>query len=140
MDQDLLDLLRCPFCGGRLRPHLSPADAAHAKAIEFTQTYGGNLLTTAWVLTEIADGLTEPRARSRFMEFYDRLRSRDDVEIVACDANIFDQGIDLFRRRDDKQWSLTDCISFIVMERYKVMEALTADHHFEQAGFVALLK
>jgi uncharacterized protein len=44
------------------------------------------------------------------------------------------------RRRVDKEWSLTDCISFIVMERYKVTEALTADHHFEQAGFIALLK
>jgi uncharacterized protein len=119
---------------------LSPTDAAHSKAIEFTRQFSGRLLTTAWILTEIADGLTESSARSRFLQFYDRLRSRDDVEIVACDAGLFEQGIELFRRRADKEWSLTDCISFVVMERHNVKEALTADHHFEQAGYAALLK
>jgi hypothetical protein len=44
------------------------------------------------------------------------------------------------RDRPDKDWSLTDCISFVVMEDENIKEALTADHHFEQAGFVALLK
>jgi predicted nucleic acid-binding protein len=118
---------------------LSPADAAHSKAFEFTKQFDGRLITTAWILTEIADGLTEERARSRFIQFYDRLRARSDVDIVSCNAELFDSGIDLFRRRADKEWSLTDCISFLVMERYELTEALTADHHFEQAGFVALL-
>jgi predicted nucleic acid-binding protein len=51
-----------------------------------------------------------------------------------------DAGLDLYRGRPDKAWSLTDCISFVVMERDGIREALTGDHHFEQAGFVALLK
>ena len=46
----------------------------------------------------------------------------------------------LFAKRPDKEWSLTDCISFIVMQEYGLTEALTADHHFEQAGFTILLK
>jgi predicted nucleic acid-binding protein len=46
----------------------------------------------------------------------------------------------LYHLRPDKQWSLTDCISFLVMSEEGITEALTADHHFEQAGFVALLK
>jgi predicted nucleic acid-binding protein len=119
---------------------LSPADAAHSKSIEITRQFNGRLLTTAWVLTEIADGLVEPRARSRFLQFYDRLRSSDEVEIVASNSMWFDRGMDLYRSRADTGWSLTDCISFVVMERYQVSEALTADHHFEQAGFIALLK
>lgn len=49
-------------------------------------------------------------------------------------------GIRLYEQRRDKQWSLTDCISFVVMKREGLTEALTGDHHFEQAGFVALLK
>ena len=119
---------------------LSPADAAHAKAVAFTRQFTGQLLTTAWVLTEIADGLIEAPARERFLQFYDRLRARDDITIVPCSEDLFEQGIDLFRRRLDKEWSLTDCISFVVMQRQNINEALTEDHHFEQAGFTALLK
>jgi predicted nucleic acid-binding protein len=48
--------------------------------------------------------------------------------------------LDLYRRRPDKAWSVTDCISFVVMEGDGIREALTGDQHFEQAGFVALLK
>ena len=62
------------------------------------------------------------------------------VKIVAPDQALLDRGLALYRARPDKDWSLTDCISFVVMEREKIAEALTADHHFEQAGFLALLK
>ena len=53
---------------------------------------------------------------------------------------MFERGLDLFVNRPDKEWSLTDCISFVVMREHGLTEALTADHHFEQAGFVRLLK
>jgi len=119
---------------------LSPADEAHERAVAFTQKFSGSLLTTAWVLTEVADGLADARAREKFIEFYDRLRVRNDVTIVPCGEELFGRGIELFRRRLDKEWSLTDCISFVVMQRENLVESLTGDHHFEQAGFVALLK
>jgi len=51
-----------------------------------------------------------------------------------------DRGLALYISRPDKDWSLTDCISFVVMKERGLTGALTADHHFEQAGFVALLK
>lgn len=53
---------------------------------------------------------------------------------------LHNRSIKLYASRPDKQWSLTDCISFEVMRREGITEALTGDHHFEQAGFVALLK
>src|SRR5947199_324028 len=49
-------------------------------------------------------------------------------------------GIQLYSQRPDKEWSLTDCVSFVAMQRREITDALTKDHHFEQAGFVALLK
>ena len=55
------------------------------------------------------------------------------------DVETFDAGMDLYAARGDKHWSLTDCISFVVMNKFRVAEALITDHHFQQAGFTALL-
>jgi predicted nucleic acid-binding protein len=59
--------------------------------------------------------------------------------VVAASNSNFQLGSDLYNNRPDKAWSLTDCISFVVMQEHGISEALTGDHHFEQAGFVALL-
>jgi hypothetical protein len=53
---------------------------------------------------------------------------------------MLDRGLTLFSRRPDKEWSLTDCTSFVVMQQERLTDALTTDHHFEQAGFRALLR
>ncbi|MGH9755060.1 MAG: type II toxin-antitoxin system VapC family toxin [Blastocatellia bacterium] len=84
--------------------------------------------------------MSSPAKRERFIKLFDGLRSSNEVKIVPPSPELFEAGISLFRERPDKAWSLTDCISFIVMERESLTEALTGDHHFEQAGFVALLK
>ncbi|MEX0702442.1 MAG: hypothetical protein WD069_10140 [Planctomycetales bacterium] len=60
--------------------------------------------------------------------------------LIEPDAALFDAGISLYESRADKHWSLTDCISFVVMQQHGLVDALTGDHHFEQAGFNALLK
>jgi hypothetical protein len=59
--------------------------------------------------------------------------------VIETSHELFEQGVALFSQRPDKSWSLTDCISFVVMEQHGLSEALTADRHFEQAGFVPLL-
>ena len=53
---------------------------------------------------------------------------------------MFQRGLRLYEERPDKEWSLTDCLSFVVMKDENLREALTGDQHFEQAGFIALLK
>ena len=63
-----------------------------------------------------------------------------DTLTVPANSHLFDRGVARYVERDDKAWSLTDCISFVVMEDLGITDALTADHHFEQAGFVAMLK
>jgi predicted nucleic acid-binding protein len=70
----------------------------------------------------------------------ENLRSAEEIQIVPASAELFNRALVLFTSRPDKEWSLTDCTSFVVMQEHGMTEALTADHHFEQAGFVALLK
>jgi uncharacterized protein len=118
---------------------LSANDAAHQRAIDFSQQYPARTVTTAWVLTELADGLSAPSQRRAALALIFGLRQTANVTIVPATQHLFERGLDLYSRRMDKDWSLTDCISFVVMEDHGLTEALTGDRHFEQAGFTALL-
>ncbi len=115
-------------------------DPAHARVTAYLRSFQGRMLTTAWVLTEVGDGLSHPSNRPSFALLIDTLRAEPNVTLVPCSDALLEAGIDLYRQRPDKQWSLTDCLSFVVMQREGLTEALTGDHHFEQAGFIALLK
>jgi predicted nucleic acid-binding protein len=116
-------------------------DPAHAKALALSASFKGRLVTTAWALTEFADGMSRPVAnRPLFLQILADLRARPDTLILPTTDQLLQDGIDFYSQRPDKELSLTDCISFVVMTREGITEALTGDHHFEQAGFVALLK
>jgi len=117
----------------------SEDDLAHKRAVIVSQEIHRPLLTTTWVLTEVADALSAPHQRPAFIELMRNLNADPDVTIIPPSLDLFDAGVDLFSRRPDKYWSLTDCISFAAMGRLAITDALTADHHFQQAGFNALL-
>jgi uncharacterized protein len=120
--------------------YLNADDSAHDKAVALFDTFQGEVVTTEWVLTELADGLAGVSDRQTFVDFHRALREDFSVKIIPSDSVLFAAGIDLYAARPDKEWSLTDCISFVVMKREEMTEALTGDHHFEQAGFHALLR
>jgi len=115
-------------------------DDAHELAIGRTATFKGRIVTTGWVLMEVANHLAEPQNRQVFLDLLDDLRADSRVSIVPATESAFGEGVHLYRQRMDQAWSLVDCISFLVMRAEGITEALTGDHHFEQAGFVALLK
>jgi uncharacterized protein len=114
-------------------------DAAHPRAVAASKEIQGTLVTTDWILVETADALSDSANRTRFAKFFDDLRRSPRVDIEPASRALFDAGWDLYRKRPDKDWSLTDCISFVVMQNRGITNALTADHHFDQAGFCALL-
>jgi predicted nucleic acid-binding protein len=118
----------------------NPADAHHATALRASQSLLSGFLTTQYVLIEVADALRAPRFRSDVADFLRQFASDPGVEIVDANTSLFERGLDLYARRPDKDWSLTDCLSFVVMTDRGLTEALTGDHHFEQAGFRALLR
>jgi predicted nucleic acid-binding protein len=83
--------------------------------------------------------MSRPENRLRFSRLLALLGQQPDVEIIAATSGLFRQGCELHVKRRDKEWSLTDCTSFVVMEQRDIREALTSDHHFEQAGFHLLM-
>jgi predicted nucleic acid-binding protein len=119
---------------------LNEDDCAHERAVAASLSRRGRFVTTAWVLTEVADALCVPPFRRAFTSLLTALQADALTEIVPADDELFVRGADLYARRPDKSWSLTDCISFVVMTNRGLTEALTGDHHFEQAGFRALLR
>ncbi len=114
---------------------LNPRDAAHEKVARWLDNYRGRFLTTEWVLMEVADGLSAPHLRGKVVRFLQTVRADAFFEILPYDPLLYRAGFDLFAARPDKAWSLTDCISFAAMTERGLIDALTADHHFEQAGF-----
>ena len=119
---------------------LNPADDAHKAALSAPLSDYGKVITSAWVLIEVADALSFPPNRSVFLNLLSKLKNNPHVVIVSPDQHFYDSGLVRFSQRLDKEWSLTDCISFIIMEQNEISDALTGDSHFGQAGFSVLLK
>lgn len=117
---------------------LNPKDSAHSAAVEFSRKETRDLVTTSAVLTEVGDGLAVTRNRAAFARLLAQLASNPRSTIVQTTSELFAKGAELYDRMEDKEWSLTDCISFVVMRERGIVEAWTGDKHFRQAGFIPL--
>ena len=117
-----------------------PDDQYHAQTVRMTRQLNARFLTTDWILTEVADALSAGRDHQNVAPLIRRLRSSPLWEIVPFSRDQFDAALEFHFRHQDKEWTLTDCASFLVMQEHGITEALTGDRHFEQAGFTALLK
>lgn len=120
----------------------SSTDQYHKRAkvlAEQIEVEGTQLITTYAILLEIGNALAKQRYRMAAIDLLESLQEDPDVEIIPISENLFNRAFELFRERKDKEWGLTDCISFIVMKDRGLMKALTTDEHFKQAGFQVLL-
>ena len=97
------------------------------------------LITTEFVLAELANGLSGVRFRSVVAAFIGQITHNPSVTVVWSDQEFFSSSLALYQDRPDKNWSLTDCASFVVMNDRGIDTAFTTDGHFEQAGFVRLV-
>ena len=118
---------------------LNERDAAHKQAVGASRSDGLALVTTEFVLLELADALCKPQQRDEVLALCSVVETDPAFRLVRATSELIQRGRNLYRERPDKEWPLTDCISFVVMQEQGLAEALTADHHFEQAGFKALL-
>lgn len=97
------------------------------------------LVTTDFVLLEVADALSAPNLRAKTIQFVNRLRHAPILRIIPVSDDLLTDGWSLYSQRLDKNWGLTDCTSFVVMLSEQITQAFTSDRHFEQAGFIKLL-
>ncbi|GMV46956.1 MAG: hypothetical protein AMXMBFR66_23540 [Pseudomonadota bacterium] len=120
---------------------LNPKDQLHAKAGEVSSGLGKvRILTTEMVLDELLAALSKIPLRPYAIRGVEAIRSNPNVEVVPQTSLQFVSAFDSYRSVSDKEWSLTDCASFVLMRERGLTEALAHDHHFEQAGFIALLR
>jgi uncharacterized protein len=121
---------------------LNPRDQLHERARSLSHSLGNiRMVTSEIVFVELLNdcsgrGETLRRGAARLIE---RLRRNPNLRIVPQSSLQFQKALSLYANRSDKAWSLTDCSSFQIMDHDGLTRALTHDHHFEQAGFRALL-
>lgn len=98
------------------------------------------VLVLHWgILLEIGDGYARIGRRGKALNLFQRLRTEERYQIEPLTESLLEKGFEIYLSRPDKEWGLTDCLSFALMESEDISEALTADVHFRQAGFTALL-
>ncbi|OQW91872.1 MAG: hypothetical protein BWK78_03335 [Thiotrichaceae bacterium IS1] len=117
-------------------------DSDHAKALTLYQRVKAEKvrkMTSEYVLLELGNGLSRLGVRRLAVDFFNQIYQDNRFEIVPATTVLFTEALALFKARPDKEWGLVDCTSFIIMQKYKVDTALSADHHFRQAGFCTLL-
>ena len=120
-----------------------PGDQHHRPARQISQTLNEartRIVTNRAVLLEVGNALSKIKYRPVAVSLLGAFEKTKLVKIIPVTEELSRVGWDLFRRRPDKEWSWTDCISFFVMRERGIRQALTTDEHFEQTGFIALLR
>jgi predicted nucleic acid-binding protein len=107
---------------------LNEKDDQREKAVVLSASLRQPIVTTTWVLTELADGLADTSGRGLFHPFVARFESDSRAIIAPPTQDLFDRSSKFYHDRPDHEWSLTDCVSFLVMEEMGITDALTADH------------
>src|SRR5438105_1772030 len=111
----------------------------HERALALT-LQNRPMITTEFILLELGNACARADDHDDFLELVSAARASPRVTIVPLSSGLLNLGLERMAQRHDKSWSLTDCISFVTMENFGLNEALTGDHHFEQAGFTILLR
>ena len=121
----------------------NPRDQLHTKAITVSNSLQGcPIVTSQMVLTEFLNHYAAlgQSFRQHAVQVVRSLQDDADVEVVPQTETQFAAALTLYAQRPDKEWGLTDCASFLIMQERGITEALAHDDHFQQAGFVALLR
>lgn len=119
---------------------LDPRERHHAEARTYLHAADRRLTHNLVIAEFVALGTTRGLSRRAILNFAQGLPDSKLIDFVFVHDELHEMALDLLNRRLDKTWSLCDAVSFILMKDWEIEDALTTDHHFEQAGFRRLLK
>lgn len=117
---------------------LNPRDAFHSWAVHVARP--PRMVSTLAVELEVMDAFSAPSFRPLALEFWRQTNNDPGLAVVPLANDLLAAAVTWFESHRDKSWSMTDCISFVVMRQRGITDALSSDHHFEQAGFRILFK
>jgi len=122
---------------------LDPQDTLHQKAVNLSLSLAqAKICTSEMVLTEVLNHFSKRGSflRQAAIGLIQSVQDSPTIEMVPQTSELFQAAFNLYRQRLDQSWSHTDCASFCMMQQRNIQEALAYDRHFEQAGFIALLR
>lgn len=122
---------------------LNPSDELHQKARSITASLMPlRIVTSEMIFTELLNGFSKQGTLLRrvAVNLINQSLSNPSIEVIAQTSDLFVSALELYNQRQDQAWSHTDCASFLIMQQQNILEALAYEKHFEQAGFVALLR
>jgi len=118
---------------------VGPRDAHHRAAVRLARhVANARLLTNEPVLTEVLTYFSDEGSRVRAIAARAVREALNDLLVVSVDRGMFLRALDLYENRPDKEYSLVDCMSMVVMRERGITHVLTNDHHFRQEGFTVL--
>ena len=127
-----------------LKANYDSSDDYHSEADQLMQKIAAreteitSFVTTDYVLDEAVTLTRFAHSHKKAVELADAALSSKFMSIVYCDNTLFSEGIQIFKQYSDKEWSLTDCVSFATMKKYGLKTAFTFDPHFKQHGFAII--
>lgn len=125
---------------GFLSALLNPRDALHARAKLLLLKNQSRLVLTEAVYFEVINQFSKAPLRHLSGFAHCWIFEGRRVEFIPSTRETNSAAWELFVRHRDKEWSLTDCVSFVIMRQRGLVNAFAHDIHFEQAGFVPLLR
>jgi predicted nucleic acid-binding protein len=117
-------------------------DELHDKAVELDSLLEIVQLYTSYeVLLELLNYFAEPGPLLRELagETVQAILDDPDIIVIMASTELFERAFDLYCSRNDKGYSLTDCVSMTIMKDHYLTDVLSHDNHFQQAGFMTLL-
>jgi hypothetical protein len=118
-------------------------DEYHARAVRLQSALASKkrqLVTTDYIIDETTTLLLVRHSHAAASDFLKTVTATEWIRVEWVDSDRFHAAADLFTDHEDKEWSFTDCVSFVLMREFGLADSFTTDHHFRQAGFNPLLE